>query len=80
MSPGEESARPEITVLLIPHYDDRLPAVVPVVPPVVVGAGRRYREYRKQSGKRQNHDFFHFCSSNFSLMEISEDFSFGFPT
>jgi hypothetical protein len=54
--------------------------VVSVVPPVVAGVGRRDRGYRKQSGKQKDQDLFHFCSSNFSLMEFSRDFNFGFPT
>jgi hypothetical protein len=54
--------------------------VVPVVSPVVAGVGRRDRGYRKQSGKQKDQDLFHFCSSNFSLMEFSRDFNFGFPT
>jgi hypothetical protein len=79
MSPDEESTRPGITVALKRNYDDRVASVVPVVSPVVVGVGRRDRGYRKQSGKQQDHDLFHFCSSNFSMMDLSRDFQFGFP-
>ena len=61
------------------HYDDRLTSVVSMVSPVVVGVGRRDREYRKQSGKHQNYDLFHFCSSNFLVMDLSCDLRLGFP-
>lgn len=50
MSPDEESTRPAITAALKRHYDDRASVVVSVVSPVVVGVGRRDREYREQSG------------------------------
>jgi hypothetical protein len=50
MSPDEESTRAGITVLLERNYDDRATLVIPVVSPVVVGVGRRDREYREQSG------------------------------
>jgi len=79
MSPEEESTRPGITLSLKRNHDDRLTSVVSVVSPVVVGVGRRDRGYRKQSGKQQDHDLFHFCSSNFSMMDLSRDFQFGFP-
>lgn len=75
MSPDEEA-----TWLAGKHYYDRVTLVVPVVSPVVAGVGRRDRGYRKQSGKQKDQDLFHFCSSNFSLMEFSRDFNFGFPT
>jgi len=45
MSPDEESARSGITVSLNRYYDDRAAPVVSVVSPVVVGVGRRDREY-----------------------------------
>jgi hypothetical protein len=80
MSPDEESTHPAVTVSLKGHYDDRPASVVPVVSPVVVGVGRRDREYCKQSGKQQNHDLFHFCSSNFSMMDLCRDLTFEFPT
>jgi hypothetical protein len=80
MSPYEESTRPEITLSLQRHYDDRLTTVVPMVSPVVVGVGRGDRKYPKQSGKHQDHDLFHFCSSNFSLLDSSCDFNLEFPT
>jgi hypothetical protein len=50
-----------------------------VVSPVVVGVGRRDRGYRKQSGKQQDYDLFHFCSSYFSPMDLSRDLQLGFP-
>jgi hypothetical protein len=63
----------EITASLKRNYDDRATLVVPVVPPMVVGVGRRDREYREQSGEQQNYDLFHFCSRNFSLMDLRWD-------
>jgi hypothetical protein len=45
MSPEEKS-----TWLAWNHYYDRVAPVVSVVSPVVVGVGRRDREYREQSG------------------------------
>ncbi|MGO9937097.1 MAG: hypothetical protein ACLPH3_05445 [Terracidiphilus sp.] len=45
MSPDEKS-----TWLAWNHYDDWVTPVVSVVSPVVVGVGRRDREYREQSG------------------------------
>ena len=79
MSPDEESTRPGITVALKRNYDDRVASVVPVVSPLVVGVGRRDRGYRKQSGKQQDYDLFHFCSSYFSPMDLSRDLQLGFP-
>jgi hypothetical protein len=51
MTPDEESTRTGITVALKRYYDDRAAPMVSVVSPVVVGVGRRDREYCKQSGK-----------------------------
>jgi hypothetical protein len=80
MSPEEKSTHPGITVSLNRNYDDRFTSVVPVVSPVVAGVGRRDRGYRKQSGKQKNQDLFHFCSCNFSLIDLGRDLQFGFPT
>jgi hypothetical protein len=80
MSPDEESTRPGITVSLKRYYDDGAPPVVSVVSPVVVGVGRRDREYCKQSGKHQDHDLFHFCSSSISMIDLSRDLQLGNST
>ena len=79
MSPDGESTRPGITESLKRNYDDRLTPVVPVMSPVVASVGRCDRGYRKQSGKQKDHNLFHFCSSNFSLMDLSRDLQLGFP-
>ena len=76
MSPDQEA-----TWLAWNHNYDRVTTpVVSVVSTVVAGVGRRDRGYREQSGKQQDQDLSHFCSCNFSLMQFSRDFNFGFPT
>jgi len=70
---GSQHAQ-EITASLKRNYDDRATLVVSVMSPVVVSVGRRDREHREQSGEYQNYDLFHFCSSNFSLMDLGWDF------
>jgi hypothetical protein len=40
------------------------------VSPVVAGVGGRGRGYGEESGKQENQDFLHFCSSNCSLMDL----------
>jgi hypothetical protein len=54
--------------------------VVSVVSPVVAGERRRGRGYHEHSGKQQNQDLLHFCSSNSSLMDLSRNFHFESPS